>query len=199
MMATAQASTESPTLGSVLLAPLADNWWLVLLRGIAAIAFGVLAFFWPGLTLLTLTFLWGFYTIADGVFSLWAGLSGTGTTRTSSRWWLALIGVVSIVAGGLAFFYPGMTQFVLLIFIASWAIVIGILSIVGAIQLRKELDDEWLMILGGLVSIGFGVLVFLMPGAGALSLVWIIAWYAVFAGVTYIALAFRLRKHKRAA
>ena len=115
---------------------LADNWWLVLLRGIAAIAFGILAFFWPAIALVTLVFLWGTYAIVDGVFALAAAIAGVGG-EVVPRWWLVLVGIAGILAGVLAFVWPDITAQVLLAFIAAWAIIIGVLQIVGAIQLRK--------------------------------------------------------------
>jgi uncharacterized membrane protein HdeD (DUF308 family) len=134
----AQSSLTSPL---ALLRALAENWWLLLLRGIASIAFGVLALIWPELTLLTLIFLWGAYAIADGVFALWAAISGK-RGAIAPRWWLALIGIAGILAGLLAFVWPGITAQVLLVFIASWAIVTGVLEIWGAIQLRKEIKSN---------------------------------------------------------
>lgn len=192
-----QPGRRSPFLG-LALRELAENWWLLLLRGIAAIAFGILAFVWPGLTLLTLTYMWGFYAIADGVLALWAAIAGRGG-EIAPRWWLAVVGVAGLLAGLLAFVYPGMTALVLLMFIATWAIVIGVLQIWGAIRLRREIEGEWLLGLSGLLSIAFGVIMFARPGAGALALVWLIGWFAILAGCVYIALAFQLRKHKRPA
>lgn len=192
-----QPGRRSPFLG-LALRELAENWWLLLLRGIAAIAFGILAFVWPGLTLLTLTYMWGFYAIADGVLALWAAIAGRGG-EIAPRWWLAVVGVAGILVGLLAFVYPGMTALVLLMFIATWAIVIGVLQIWGAIRLRREIEGEWLLGLSGLLSIAFGVIMFARPGAGALALVWLIGWFAILAGCVYIALAFQLRKHKRPA
>ena len=182
--------------GPGLLSSLADNWWLLLLRGIAAIAFGVLAFFWPGLTLVTLTWLWGAYALSDGIIAIWAAFNATGGDA-GPRWWLGLSGVVSIIAGGMAFYYTGMTTLVLLMFIASWAIIIGAVQIWAAIALRKVLEREWLLILSGVLSIAFGVILFAQPGTGALAVVWTIAWYAMVFGGLYIALAFRLKQYKR--
>jgi uncharacterized membrane protein HdeD (DUF308 family) len=193
-----QPTPGSPLASIALLRTMADNWWLLLLRGIAAIAFGVLAFVWPLLTLLTLTLLWGAYAIADGIFALWAVFSRQGG-YTGSKLWLAIVGICGILAGLLAFAWPGVTALVLLLFIAIWAIIIGVMQIWGAIQLRKEIEGEWLLILSGLLSVAFGVLLLVQPGAGALALVWIIGWYAILAGCIYIALAFRLRKHKHPA
>ena len=171
---------------------------LLLLRGVAAVAFGVLAFFWPGLTLVVLVLVWGAYALADGILALWAAVAARGGD-TGTRWWLALGGVVSILAGLVAFFYTGMTALVLLMFIAAWAIVIGVVLIWGAIELRKVLDDAWLLALNGVLSIAFGVILFARPGAGALALVWMIGWFAVVFGIIYIALAFRLKRFQRSA
>ena len=135
---------------------LAENWWLLLLRGVAAIVFGAIAFLWPGITLLSLTYLWGAYAFADGIFGLWAAIVSYGGD-TPSRWWLGFGGIVSVLASAVAFFWPGMTALVLLMSIAGWAIIIGGLQIYGAIQLRKVVQNEWWPILGGLLSIAFGV------------------------------------------
>lgn len=192
-----EASRRSPFLG-LALRELAENWWLLLLRGIAAIAFGFLAFLWPGLTLLTLVFMWGIYAIADGILALWAAIASKGG-EIAPRWWLAVVGIAGILAGALAFVWPGMTALVLLMFIASWAIVIGLLQIWGAIRLRKEIEGEWLLALSGVLSLAFGAIMFAQPGAGALAVVWLIGWFAILAGCVYIGLAFQLKKHKRPA
>lgn len=198
-MAETQPST-TPEFPAGLRAMLGDNWWLLLLRGIAAIAFGVLAIFWPAITLISLTLLWGAYTLVDGVFAIWHAISGRASSPAMGpRWWMAISGVVSILAGLAAFFWPGMTAFILVIFIGIWAIVIGVLTIWGAIQARKEIEGEWVLGLFGALSILFGLLLLFQPGAGALSLIWTIAGYSIFAGVLLIMLSFRVRKFKRPA
>jgi uncharacterized membrane protein HdeD (DUF308 family) len=181
-----------------LLRSLADNWWLLLLRGIVAILFGILAFVWPGITLLTLIFFWGAYAVADGIFALWSAISGKGG-ELGSRWWLALVGICGVVAGLLAFVLPGVTALVLLLFIAAWAIVTGVLQVWGAIRLRKEIEGEWLLILSGLLSVAFGLVLVAWPGAGVLAVIWLIGAFAIVEGVIYAALSFRLKKHKRSA
>jgi len=193
----AQFNRGSRFTGLPLLSALAENWWLLLLRGIAAIVFGILAFVWPGITLLSLTLLWGAYALADGVLALWAAISGKGA-EIASRWWLAVVGIAGILAGLLTFGLPGTAMQVLLIFISSWAIVIGAMQIWGAIQLRKEIEGEWLLIVSGLLSIAYGIILIVQPAAGALALVWLIGWYAILLGVDYVALAVRLRKYKSA-
>jgi uncharacterized membrane protein HdeD (DUF308 family) len=179
-------------LGSVMVHALAKNWWMLLLRGIAAIIFGVLALTWPGMTLLTLIMFYGVFALVDGVFAIIAAIAGGAPTP---RWWLAVVGLLGIATGLLMFMMPGLTALVLLYFIAGWAIATGVFQIIGAINLRKEIDNEWFLILGGIVSVLFGVGVMMAPGAGALALLWVIGIYAVFLGVIFVALAFRLRKH----
>lgn len=179
-----------------LLRHMAEYWWLILLRGIAAVAFGLLALFMPGIAGLSLVLLWGVYTLADGILSLVAGIVGNGAT-TGSRWWLALTGLLGIAAGLIAFFAPGLTATVLLIFIAVWSIAIGVMAIIGAIKLRKEIEGEWLLILSGAIAIIFGLLMFTRPASAALAVVWMIATFAIIFGIDLILLAFKLKGHKR--
>jgi uncharacterized membrane protein HdeD (DUF308 family) len=174
---------------------LAENWWLVLLRGLASIVFGILAFVWPGLTLVALIFLWGAYALVDGAIALWAAISGKAGA-IAPRWWLAVVGIVGLLAGVVAFGSPGLTALVLLMFIAGWAVVIGVLEIWGAIQLRKEIDGEWWLVLSGMLSIAFGVFLFARPGQGALALIWVIGVFAILHGCTLIALSLRLKKFR---
>jgi uncharacterized membrane protein HdeD (DUF308 family) len=142
--------------------------------------------------------LWGAYALWDGVFALGAAIFAKGGDL-APRWWLALVGIVSILAGLVAFFYPGMTALALLMVIAAWAIVVGVLQIWGSIEWRKVLDDAWLLTLNGVLSIAFGAILFARPGAGAVAVVWMIGWFAVVFGCLYVALAFRLKKYKRPA
>ena len=179
-------------LGSAMVHALAKNWWLLLLRGIAAIVFGLLAFAWPGLTLLTLILFYGAFALVDGVLAIIAAITGGSA---APRWWLAIVGLLGLAAGLLTFLMPGLTAVVLLLFIAGWAIATGVFQIIGAIKLRKEIDNEWLLILCGVISVLFGVCMMLAPGAGALALVWVIGAYSVVIGAIFVALAFRLRKH----
>lgn len=189
---------SGPTSPLALLRALAENWWLLLLRGIATIAFGILAFIWPNLTLLMLTFLWGVYAIADGVFALGAAVFGKDG-EIAPRWWLTLIGIAGILAGLVTFVWTGITAQVLLVFIASWAIVTGVLEIWGAIQLRKEIEVEWMLALTGLLSVALGVALFARPGTGALAVVWLIGSFAILVGCIYISLALWLNEHKHPA
>jgi len=174
-----------------LAAILARNWWVLLLRGLVAIAFGVLAWFQPGITLAALVLLFGFYTLADGILGVWIAITGR---KEHERWWVLLLwGLVGIAVGILTFLAPGVTTLALLFYIAVWAIATGVLEIVAAIRLRKEIAGEWLLILGGLASVVFGAVLMVQPGAGALALIWLIATYAVVFGILLVLLAFKLR------
>jgi uncharacterized membrane protein HdeD (DUF308 family) len=186
----------NPTLA--LLRALAENWWLLLIRGIVAIAFGVLVLLWPYLTLLKLTFLWGAYAIADGVVVLEAATLGKGG-ETVRRLWLALIGIAGILAGLLTFVWPEITAQVLLLFIASWAIITGMLQIWGALELRKEIEVEWMLGLTGLLSIALGMILVARPNAGALVLIWLIGSFAILVGCIYVSLSLWLKEHKHSA
>ncbi len=178
-----------PTLG---LHTLAKNWWLLLLRGIAGILFGVLAFVWPGITLLTLIIFYGAYALLDGIFAIGAAIRG-GDAGT--RWWLILVGVLGIAAGLLTFLWPGLTALALAIFIGAWALIHGIFEIIGAVKIRKEIDNEWWLILSGALSALFGLVILIRPGAGALALVWIIGAYSIIFGALLVGFALRLKKH----
>jgi uncharacterized membrane protein HdeD (DUF308 family) len=173
---------------------LARNWWALAIRGVAAIIFGLLALFMPGVTLAALILLFGAYAIVDGVFNLVAALRGRVEER--SRWLLSLEGLVSIGAGIAAFTLPGLTALVLLYVIGAWAVITGILEIVAAIRLRDEIPNEWWLVAGGVVSVIFGVLLFAAPAAGALALVLWIGIYAIVFGALLVGLAFRLRREQ---
>lgn len=173
---------------------LSDNWWLFLLRGIAAIIFGLLAFVWPDVALLTLVLLYGVFALADGVCVLLAAI--LGRRAKAGRWWLIIVGLLGIAAGVLTLMMPGITALVLLFCIAIWAVATGILQIIGAILLRKEIENEWFLILTGALSLVFGIALLLMPGAGILGLIWLVAAYAIAYGFAMIGFAFRLRKLK---
>lgn len=172
--------------------PLARNWWLILLRGILAVLFGLLTFAWPGLTLFTLVIFYGVFALIDGIFALIAAVT---SGALAPRWWLALVGVLGIGAGVATLMWPDVTGLVLLYLIAGWAIASGIFQIVGAIRLRKEIDDEWLLIASGVLSVLFGLLVLAFPGAGALGIAFGIAAFAVAYGLLLIAFSLRLKKH----
>ena len=176
-----------------LLQTLGRAWWLVLLRGIAAILFGILALAWPQVTLFSLVLLWGAWALIDGVAALVAGWNAKDGGKP--MWQIVLVGVAGIAAGVLTFVMPGVTAIALLVMIAVWAIVSGVFQIVAAIRLRKEIANEWMLILSGALSVVFGALMIVSPGAGALAVLWLIGSFAIAFGVLLAFLAFRLRKH----
>lgn len=183
--------TAAPSLEGIVKSALHRSWWLLLLRGIIAIAFGVATFVWPQISLLSLILVYGIYAVADGILALVAAIRGGGI---APRWWLALSGVVSLLAGGLAFAWPGLTALVLVYLIGFWSILRGIIEIVGAIRLRKEIENEWTLIAAGALSVIFGLILVFAPGSGALGLLWLIAAWAILFGGLLIFLAFRVRK-----
>jgi uncharacterized membrane protein HdeD (DUF308 family) len=178
-------------IAQALLEDLSNNWWVILLRGIVGVIFGVVAFVSRGATLLALVFVWGAYAVIDGAFALYMTYLAA---RQERRWWPYLLeGLAGIGAGIVAFAWPGMTALALLYLIAAWAILTGIVEIIAAVDLRKQIQNEWLLGLGGVLSIVFGILVAVQPDAGALVVVWTIALYALLFGITLIVLAFRVR------
>jgi uncharacterized membrane protein HdeD (DUF308 family) len=183
------ASPDRPIAGA-----LGRHWWLILLRGICAILFGVLALVWPGLTLLTLILFYGVFVLVDGVLALAAAIMGGAP---APRWWLAIVGLLGIAAGLLTLLWPGLTALVLLLFIAGWAIAAGVMQIIGAIRLRKEIDNEWFLIAAGVLSVLFGIALALQPGVGALASVLVIGAFAIAYGVVLVLFALRLRRHRR--
>jgi uncharacterized membrane protein HdeD (DUF308 family) len=170
---------------------LARAWWLILLRGIFAVLFGVLAFAWPGITLASLVLLFGAYAFVDGVFALIGAVRGGGR----EPWWLLVLeGLVGIGIGALTIFAPGVTALALLFYIAIWAIATGVLEIAAAVAVRKEIEGEWLLILSGLASVAFGALLIARPGAGALAVLWLIGAYALAFGVLLVLASFKVRR-----
>jgi uncharacterized membrane protein HdeD (DUF308 family) len=176
---------------------LTRNWWALVLRGIIAILFGVMAFAWPGLTLGALVLLFGAYAFVDGAFAIAAALIG----RTGGvPWWAMLLeGVIGLAAGFATVSWPGLTALTVLYLIAGWAIGTGVFQVVAAIRLRREIEGEWVLALSGILSVLVGVWMILMPGAGALALVWYIGAYAIASGVLLITLGLRLRGWAREA
>lgn len=167
------------------------NWGWIALRGVLAIVFGALTLFYPGITLVTLVTLFGAYAIVDGVFMV---VSATASRKTQPRWGtLVFGGLLGIAAGVLTFVWPGMTALALLAIIAFWAILMGLIEIAVAIRLRKEITGEWVMVVGGLLAVTFGVLLVMNPGRGALAVVLWIGAYALVSGVLLVAFALRLR------
>ena len=168
---------------------LSRSWWALLLRGLVAIAFGVLTWIQPGISLATLVLLFGAYAMADGILAVCTAIAG----EAEHRWVLLLGGFIGIGVGLLTFTHPGITALAIQFYIAVWAIGTGVIEIVVAIRVRKEIQGEWLLVIGGLASILFGILLMARPEAGALSLLWLIATYAVVFGIILVILALRVK------
>ena len=171
---------------------LVRNWWVVAIRGVAGILFGLLAFALPGLTLATLVLLFGAFALVDGGAALIAAVRGDPGT-SGHRWLMLVIGAAGVTAGILTWINPAITAIALLYAVATWAIVVGAVQVVAAIHLRRQLTGEFWLLLGGLASIVFGVVLLVAPGTGLLALAWLVGTYAIVFGVTHLALAFRLR------
>jgi uncharacterized membrane protein HdeD (DUF308 family) len=169
---------------------LARNWPILVLRGVAAIIFGVLAWFWPDITLVTLVFFFGAYLLVDGVSNLVT--AARGKVR-DSRWIVAIMGTVEIVFAFLAFLWPGLTAIGLVFLIAVWAGTIGAIAVFAAYYLRREIENEWVLVVTGILLILFGIYLAIFPGAGAISLTLLIGAGAVAYGILSLVLAFRLR------
>jgi uncharacterized membrane protein HdeD (DUF308 family) len=172
---------------------LARNWWALLIRGIAAVIFGILAIIWPGAAIYAVGILFGAYAFVDGIFAIVAAVRAG---EAHERWWPFLVeGIIGLVIAAIAFYDVGVLIAALFFTIAAWAFLTGILEIVAAIQLRKVIPNEGWLILGGILSILFAVLMVWRPIAGALAVIWIIGIYAIVFGIMMIGLSLRLRSH----
>ena len=171
---------------------LSRNWWTLVVRGIAAIVFGLLAWFKPGITLAVLVLFFGVYVLIDGAIALFTAFSKR--VPEDSRWLVGLLGALGVLIGVLTLWRPAAAAVALLLYIAAWSLVMGVLQIVAAIRLRKEIRGEFWLGLAGALSIALAVLILVSPGAGALSLIWIIAGFAVLYGITLLMLGFKVKK-----
>jgi uncharacterized membrane protein HdeD (DUF308 family) len=171
------------------------NWWAVLLRGIFAVLFGIVAFRAPVMTLAALVALFGIYALVDGLVALFAAIGGW--SYREDRWLLVLEGLIGLGAAFATLYSTALTAVALMFFIAAWALSTGILKIIAAIRLRKEISGEFWMALSGIASVVFAFLVMMNPLAGALTMVWLIGWYAIFMGAMLIMLSFKLRGLRR--
>jgi uncharacterized membrane protein HdeD (DUF308 family) len=173
--------------------------WSLIVRGILAIIFGILVWVWPGITLLVLIILFGIFALASGIFALAAAYQAY---KKHHGWWLLVLsGVLGIIAGIIAFVWPAETALILLYIIAVWAIVTGVAEIIAAFNAERTSGDEWLLVIGGVLSIIFGIILFIFPGVGVLALVWLIGLYAILYGIFLLVSAFsagRFQKEMRA-
>src|SRR5262249_37505384 len=173
---------------------LVRNWWALAWRGLFAILFGLIAFLMPGVTLAVLVLLFGAYALVDGVLAIIAGLRAA---QRHERWWpFAIEGLASIAAGIITFLMPAATAFALLFLVGFWAMFTGLMRIIAAVRLRKEIQGEWLLILNGILSVLFGVRLVALPTPGVATRVWVIGAYTLVRGVVLVALASRLGGHR---
>jgi len=173
------------------LTQLSRDWWHFAVRGVLAIVFGIVALIWPDVTKLALVLLFGAFVFTDGSFTIATGIA---VRKYFKRWWALLLeGLTGIVIAAVTFIWPNITGLALLYFIAAWAILTGIFEIAAALEFRNLIPGEWATFLMGLLSILFGILLFVYPRAGALGIVWAIGFYAIFFGIVEIVFAFRLR------
>ena len=171
------------------------SWGALIIRGLLLLALGVLAFIAPGPTLTAFIFLFGAFALVDGVLAVIAGFMSPG----GPRWWIVVAGVLGIIIGVLTFVSPNATAVALVLLIGAWSIVFGVGQVLTAWRLRAQIEGEWLYILSGIVSVLFGAYVLVFPGAGALALIWLIGFYAIFLAVMHIYLGWQLRKRVAAA
>src|SRR5437879_2361542 len=170
---------------------LARNWWALALRGAAAIVFGIVALFWPPAAVAALVAVFGAYALVDGILNL---VGAVRAGRSGQRWGALLFeGVVSLLVGIVTLFFPGVTALALVLFVAAWSLITGVAEVVAAIKLRKMIEGEWLLALTGILSIAFGILLFVSPLIGAIAIaIWIGAYSLVF-GALLIGLLLRLK------
>jgi uncharacterized membrane protein HdeD (DUF308 family) len=169
---------------------LARNWWSLALRGVLAILFGIVAWVWPEITLTSLVLLFGAYLLVDGVVNIVAAVRG----RTAEpRWFPVVMGIAEIIIGLVTLLWPGVTAIALVYLIAAWAVTMGAFAIFAAIALRRDIHGEWVLAVSGILSILFGLIIGILPGAGAIALIWLIGTFAIVDGILLLILAFRLR------
>lgn len=181
-----------PTTLPSLSAMLQRSWWALLLRGLAAIAFGLLTWLQPAASAAALLLVFGIYVFVDGALGVYTAIRSRGASR---YWWVVLLwGLTGVVVGVLTVINPVVTAWVLTIYIGAWALVTGLMQIIAAVRLRKEIQGEWVLVLSGLVSVLFGGLVLAQPGAGMMAMLWLLATYAVVFGLLMVILAFKVKK-----
>jgi uncharacterized membrane protein HdeD (DUF308 family) len=187
-------AVRGPKKEGMIIETLKRHWWVPVIRGIAAIGFGTIAFAYPRLALATLVLLFGAWVLVDGIFRIVGAVVGHAS---DPDWgWHLVIGILGIIVAFLTFHLPGITALALVIYIAAWVLMVGIAEIALAVKLRREITGEWFLILMGLISVVFAVLLLWNPVVGAAALIWLIAWYAVVFGVLAVIFGFRLRSRR---
>ncbi len=166
---------------------LISKWWVVALRGLLGIVFGVVALVYPGVTMLSLALVFGAYAIVDGLFAIGSAVGHGGREAV----WYVLEGLIGIAVGVATFFYPTITAQALVYMVGLWAILTGIFEVIAGFELPFEKD--WLLAVAGALSILFGVLMFVNPLSGGIAIVWLIGIYALVFGIALLVFGFRLR------
>ena len=169
-----------------------QNWWSFVLRGLAAILFGLAAFAIPHITLRVLIAVFAAYALVEGILSILGAMRAIRNEKRSLL--LLLTGLVSVAAGLMALFAPALTKITVLYVIAAWALFTGVLALVTSIRLRKFVEGEWLLGLSGLLSILFAILIVASPRVGALVMIYQIGFYAMAFGIILLAVGFRLKQ-----
>ena len=193
MQTTQSAITDTPpNLKDIYLPLRASHWWSWAIRGLAALAFGVLTFVWPGATIASLILVFGFYAVMDGVFAF---IEAIKRRHSDKRWWALLLeSLAGLALGAIALLMPGLVAFSFVYLLGVWAIVTGVLEIVQAIRARHEIQGEGWLILGGVLSVLFGGTLVIWPDSGAIALIWLLGGYAIGFGLVMLIMAFNLRK-----
>ena len=171
-------------------------WPAILMRGVASVIFGILAFAYPGITLAVLVAIFGAYALIDGVFTLWGAFRGENKARMVPS---VLQGVLGILVGAFCLGVPALAVLYVVIMIGAWNIAIGLLQVVGALSLRSQIGNTWAMVAGGVLAIALGALILFYPGAGALSVVWVIAATSVIVSSVLIHFALSIRRLAKSA
>lgn len=172
---------------------LAKHWWAILLRGIVAVIFAMLAFFWPGLTVGILVIVLGLYLVIDGIFAMTWAIKAIAEHK---KWWLFLLeGIVGLLVGLMILFWPGITALVMLYFVAAWAIVSGLFELWAGFSVNWDAAIKSTMVVIGIISVLLGVLLFVYPFGGILAAVWLLGFYALIAGIALIIFSFQVKKH----
>jgi uncharacterized membrane protein HdeD (DUF308 family) len=174
---------------------IAGKWWALIIRGIAAVIFGLSALLLPGITLGVLVVLFAAYALVDGIFAIVAAVSGAG--RGGNWGEMLLLGILGIIASVVAMTYPAMTAVALLYVIAIWAVVTGFVEIWSAARLRRVITGEWKLVVSGIISVLFGIALLAFPGPGLLAVLWIIGAYGLIFGAMMIATGITLRIRER--
>lgn len=170
-------------------------WWLIVLRGLAALLFGLIAIFWPGISLDLLVVLFGAYALVDGSIALFgAARMPPGEPR---RGFMLLTGCASVAIGMISILWPQVTVVALLYFVAAWALLFGAIEIVGSLRLKQQFGSDWPLSKGGILLVAFGLLLVLFPGAVAVAATWVIGIFALLVGIGLLGFAWRRRQRDR--